>query len=159
MNCDPNSSKIHVDYKADGEYQRNVTISSFLLEHKLILEEKWIPNFKQYNDKLSAHKSIATKLNITIPKEVAPILIANDARVEFSGSSNSIDIRLNNGVFQIYSEVVSGTIQTVSAAVVVFDKSLNIDAESKTGIVKVNPKTAEKYHLKIQSISGNIIQE
>ena len=154
------SATITVAYKAGGEYQNQVSLSSSFSGKTLVLTEKKIPNFKQYNDKLSAHKSIATQLHITLPETMTIRLIANDANVEFVGTKTAIDVQLNNGIFQLFGTLVSGTIKTLRAAVIIFDQKLVVDASSKTGRVNVNPKTrGEKPQLKIQSVSGNIFQK
>ncbi len=155
----PKGSLISVEYKSDGEYQNNVTLSGSFTKKKLIIAERWIPNFKQFNDKLSAHKAIATKLNIEIPQHISSTFVADDANIIFRGTLDNIDVTLKNGVFEFYGAVQSGNIQTVSAAVMVLNKELLVDAKSRTGDVKVISNTKSHSILKIQSISGNIHQK
>lgn len=156
---EPNGKTITATYESKGEYQSRVQLHQRMENNRLHLTEKESPLFTSFNDKLSVHKNIATKIHIRIPARLSTALHAEDASVRIEGIYRSINIRLNDGLIQFFGTAQSGNIETRTASVVVSNPENQITGFSKNGQVHILTSKNKTNLLAIQSISGDIIQQ
>ena len=76
---------VEVVYTTEGEYQKETLLSHFVDKKTVRLKEQLNPVFTPFKDKLSAHKVMATTLEISYPEQSSLSLTAGTAKIILEG--------------------------------------------------------------------------
>ena len=155
-----NFSGVLIRYLSDGEYQNDVTPKFRLYSETLYFNENYSPTFSEYNDKLSAHKFVSSKIELIINSKISLDLIVNDAKISGKGAINFLKINQKNGSCHLYNWKSKGEIQTINANIFLFSEKIILSAKSINGKV-TSPKTEVLAGpvLKISTLNGDIIHK
>ncbi|MGP1991973.1 hypothetical protein D9V96_008815 [Zobellia laminariae] len=150
------SHEMSVEAVIDGEYKKDLLLSIKEEGTSIMISSGFQPNFKNPNDKLSAHKVISISLKIMLPRHKYVTVFGRSCNVIAEGDYNGLDVSLNDGNCELFnvSEIVK--VHTQSGGIWVHALNADIDAISKYGkITKEDiPKGGAKYTL--TSVTGNI---
>ncbi|MDB2701568.1 hypothetical protein N9Z01_00500 [Flavobacteriaceae bacterium] len=147
---------VEVEYKTEGEYQKAVVLSRFIDENTVRIEEQLNPSFSPFQDKLSAHKVMATTLEISYPEKSSLSLMANSARVDLDGLFPQLAIQLDEGSLYLNSSFSRGKIKTNSAHIYAEGLENPVFALSKKGKITGQTTAKQNATLLLESKRGNI---
>ena len=88
---------VEVVYTTEGEYQKETLLSHFVDKKTVRLKEQLNPVFTPFKDKLSAHKVMATTLEISYPEQSSLSLTAGTAKIVLEGLFPKFNIQLEEG--------------------------------------------------------------
>ena len=123
-NTEDNS--IQLQYFSEGEYQEQLGIKSQIEDGILFLREYLNPLFRAPNDKLGAHKVIATKLFLSVPKNSTVRLKMQQGLLKASGEFSQLQLALNSGECQLNLENTSGLFKSEFARLVLHSKQMQV---------------------------------
>ena len=147
---------IVLSYRGSGEYQNRVLLKTVPHQKTLFLSEMISPLAISHNDKLGAHKVIATSLRIKIPSQLPIQIELEEAETSVFGTLEALEMVQNKGKCTLHGKV-AGTLQTAGANVAVLLADLPILAKSLSGDIAIT-KPSTSAMLQISTISGNIHQ-
>lgn len=147
---------ISTHYQSEGEYQNALLLSASLNGSVLSIKEQIGPGFKNFNDKLSAHKVMASTLDLYLPEKLFIELNARSAKVTLEGEFPRLMLYLEEGNLYVNSFYVQGKITTASADVFLNRLNYPVHAETRNGVLKGTVINAKTSVLKIKSVDGNI---
>lgn len=101
-------NSIQLRYSSEGEYQEQLGIKSRIEDEILFLREYLNPLFKAPNDKLGAHKVIATKLSLSVPKNSILQLKMQQGLLKANGEFKELLVELYSGECQLNLENTTG---------------------------------------------------
>ncbi|MCY4160628.1 MAG: hypothetical protein OXE77_02050 [Flavobacteriaceae bacterium] len=150
------STEIEFIYGGFGEYQTASTITFRQSNEVLIAREKTNPNFKFVGDKLSAHKLYATTATLFVPSGLNLHIMVGDCQVTIKGTLDHIHLQLKSGYCSFEAMTVKSSIESINANICVLNKMVNVNANSKHGIVSTQYNADFASNLDIGTTWGNI---
>jgi len=151
------TAKIMVETNVEGENYEQVILNTTNDGKVMSLGTSYAPYFEAFNDKLAAHKLIAIDMKITIPENIAVQVNAKIASVDARGSYRNLEVSLENGNFRLTDFEGNATVYTKQGDIIVYASSdVSGDGISKYGRVKNLLGDSGKYHIKAESITGDI---
>ncbi|WP_051941917.1 DUF4097 family beta strand repeat-containing protein [Maribacter forsetii] len=154
-----NTSKgdeISIEAEMEGEYSKDLELEVSTNGSTLIVDTGFAPNFKNPNDKLSAHKVVSILLRLTVPSYKNLDIYGTNVRVVLDGNYNELQVSLADGTCVLNSVVGDADIKTQSGNIKVYSTAAAIDATSKYGAVSINRIPAGNSSFKLQTVTGNI---
>lgn len=124
---------IRVHYRSEGEYRNDYLLQKKWEGNQLIVEEIPTPQRPFYNDKLSAHKVVATQIDLILPETVSLQLFVKEALLFWEGNHDAIHIELTRGKAVIKAKNLSGKIKTSKADVDVYGLNGKVKIECGSG--------------------------
>lgn len=151
-----NDASITAVYQSEGEYQETLFLTSQSRNSALILTETRNPFGETFNDKLSAHKVIASTVSLTLPEQLSVNLKANNALVTVRGPFRAATIFLEEGKLLLYCSSLTGNIVTQRAPVEWYGIQHPYTARSKYGKIEGTTMSQMNAPVSIESTWGNI---
>lgn len=149
--------KAIITQKTEGELGDNIILISKISQDTLFISSDYKAFVVNYNDKLSAHKTVSIQLEISLPINKQVYLKSNNANVFCQGQYKSLTVELNNG--QVFSENLIGniTINTVYGNINVRSKYNNWINQSKPH-KNINSQIlkTEFYKQSLNTVNGKI---
>ncbi|CAN0604957.1 unnamed protein product, partial [Ectocarpus sp. 12 AP-2014] len=109
-----NDNQITVQTEIEGEYSQDLGIEVFTNGNTLLLDTGFTPNFKNPNDKLSAHKVISIAIKIIMPIQKKLEVFGTNARVVVEGAYKEVNISLSDGECFLNNVLGSTKVKTQS---------------------------------------------
>ena len=147
---------IVAEYLAEGEYQNDLRLNAEIQKEQLILTEQLSPSFNPYNDKLSAHKVMASTLKLKVPEKIALSLAVENAQTQLTGKIKQLELKQNEGNVLMKNAAIEGQVWANKANIQLDDTLQGVFAASKKGNVVGGFTSKEKARLLLYSNSGNI---
>ncbi len=141
----------------DGEYSKDLLVNVRESGNTLLVSAGFQPNFKNPNDKLSAHKVISIALKVLLPEQKKVTVFGTGCNVTAKGKYENLKITLSNGRCLLENFHGNAEIATQSGNIAVAAASAEINANTKYGKMEPNqiPFGATIYNL--SSVTGDII--
>ena len=151
-----NTNEINVEAEIEGEYSKDLVITIEENETTVLISAGFQPNFNNPNDKLSAHKIISIKLNITVPNDKRVFVYGTNSNVTMKGNYENLKVKLLDGNCSIDNVGDRVEVTTQKGNILLIADNGNIMAESTYGKVvkEYIPQGQNQYSLK--TIEGNI---
>lgn len=151
-----NTNEIHVEAEIEGEYSKDLVITIEENETTVLISAGFQPNFNNPNDKLSAHKIISIKLNVTVPNDKRVFIYGTNSNVTMKGNYKNLKVKLLDGNCSIDNVGDKVEVTTQKGNILLIADNGNIMAESTYGKVvkEYIPQGQNQYSLK--TIEGNI---
>ena len=149
-------NKIQFTYQVEGEYQNQTSLAVKSTTAETILSEIRLPTFVHPQDKLSAHKAIASIIEISLPSSITLEIQASNAHLYLLGPLGKTRIALDSGRCELSRWDSETFIQTRDADVLISGKGLLVSGSSREGQLQIDPEPAPKNKVVVQSIKGNI---
>ena len=150
------SEEITVEAQMDGEYSADIEVTLVESGNTLQVSAGFSPEFRNPNDKLSAHKVVSISLNILVPEYKSISLFGKNTRVIADGNYRKLAITLADGSCELRNvgEVVQ--VKTYSGPIVIYEKAAEIVAASKYGKVSNNPIPFGLHKYELHTVMGKI---
>lgn len=150
-------NEMMVEATIDGEYSNDLLVHVRESGTTLVVSTEFQPNFRNPNDKLSAHKVISVALKVQLPEQKRVTIFGTGCNIIAKGRYDTLKITLNNG--SCHLESISGTAQvtTQSGNISIFALSATIKATSKYGRVAPNQIPSGDTFYDVSSVTGNIL--
>ncbi|MBU2900841.1 hypothetical protein [Maribacter dokdonensis] len=152
-----NDNQITVQTEIEGEYSQYLEIEVFTNGNTLLIDTGFTPNFKNPNDKLSAHKVISIAIKIIMPIQKKLEVFGTNARVVVEGTYKEVNISLSDGACFLNNVLGSTKVKTQSGNISVVAKAADITTVSKYGDVSRNPIPFGTSSFLLETITGNIL--
>ncbi len=149
-------NKIQFTYQVEGEYQNQTSLAVKNSAEEMILSEIRLPTFVHPQDKLSAHKAVASVIELSLPSSITIELQAHYADLYLLGPLGKTTIALDSGRCELSQWVSETFIQTRDADVFISGKGLLVSASSREGQLQIAAEPDPKNKVMVQSIKGNI---
>ncbi len=141
----------------DGEYSQNLLVNVRESGNTLFVSTGFQPNFKNPNDKLSAHKVISIGLKLLVPQQKKVTISGAGCNVSAKGRYATLKVTLNDGSCHLESISGIAEVATQSGTISVLAASAKIRATSKYGSVGRNQIPSGDTFYDISSVTGNIL--
>lgn len=148
-------NKVIINAISEGEYQNNVLINVKRTQNTLVIEDDIQPFSEKHNDKLSAHKVIALKIKIQLPRHLDTTITSKLASLNLNGSLKSLFVELSSGDCLVQNFIGNAVINTLGGNIELHTKNAKIKAVTKSGIIS-SDKIFGKHQIELKSITGNI---
>ncbi|NNG08925.1 MAG: hypothetical protein HKM92_02055 [Arenibacter sp.] len=148
--------RIIVESDMDGEYMQNLLLNVLREGNTVWIGAGFQPNFRNPNDKLSAHKVVSISLKISIPQYLDVSVRGSNSNISATGDYDNFNISLTDGVCTL--EEVRGDISVSSQSgnIVLSTSEAEIQASSKYGKVDREFIPYGDNQFTLNSITGNI---
>lgn len=156
IGIDSTDRNIDFTYNRFGEYHYISTIKFHEENGAMIFREILEPNQPNYQDKLSAHKHIATTATLRLPSDLPIKVMLDDSKLKIIGTIEHIEIQMNSGICSFEAQTQNSNITSQSANIEVLNQALNVLANSKHGVVSTKWNPQFKAHLIIDTHSGDV---
>lgn len=151
-----NRSSIQIEYLTEGEYKDDLRLKSTLQMEGLIVNELLSPGFNPQQDKLSAHKVMASSIRLRVPDFVRLSIQIENAKSILKGVSHALFLKQRYGSVLIASKAINGKVVTQGATIKIPHDKKKVFASSKKGKIEGINGVKEEADLFLQSNSGNI---
>ena len=140
---------------SEGEYKDLVLIKVQKEADRISIEDDIQPFSEQYNDKLSAHKVVALKIKLQIPKNLKVTIRSKIASLQMDANFKSIFVELQSGDCSIASFIGDAVINTFGGSIIMHTNRAVVTATSRSGIVALEDIYGT-HQVQLKSISGDI---
>lgn len=151
------TDEMTIEADIDGEYRKELLLNVKEEGATVWVSAGFQPNFKNPNDKLSAHKVVSIALKIKLPKYKDVNVFGTSTTVLAKGVYEKLKITLNDGACRLSK--VSGLIEVItqSGTITVASEAATITSTSKYGSIDgvSIPQGDDQYIL--STITGNIL--
>lgn len=148
--------EINVEAEIEGEYVKDLDLEVRIVGSTILIEAGFVPSFENPNDKLSAHKVVSILLKLTIPSYKNVEIYGTNSRVVVNGKFKELNISLSDGVCELNNIQGNAFVKTQSGTIKVLANAAIIKAESKYGIVELNPIPLGISNYELHTVTGNI---
>lgn len=145
-----------VEAVIDGEYKSDLLLNLKEEGASIFLSAGFSPNFKNPNDKLSAHKVVSIELRISLPDGQNVQVDGTSCNIIASGDYEHLKITLNDGNCTLNEVSETVTAVTQSGDIDVHSSSAKINAASKFGEVRKNGIPDGDNNFTLTTTTGNI---
>lgn len=141
----------------DGEYSNDLLINVRESGKTLMVSTGFQPNFKNPNDKLSAHKVISIALKVVLPERKRVTIYGTGCKVTAKGKYDTLKITLSDGL--TFLKNVQGIVEVASQSgtISVAAASGSINASTKYGRVGPNEIPFGDVIYNLSSVTGDIL--
>ncbi len=146
------TKSICIEAVIEGEYKDGLVLVAEVEGDNLNIDLVKSPLFRDANDKLSAHKVIAAKLSIVLPKHKTINLVSDIANVVMEGQFKALQMKLARGNFEAVATTESAVIDCVDGNINVQTEFTSKVTEDKSQLIKVNERTIWKLNTKFGRI-------
>lgn len=150
------TDELSVEAIIDGEYKNDLTLNLKEQGASIFVSAGFSPNFKNPNDKLSAHKVVSIELLISLPDGQNVQVDGTSCNIIASGNYEHLKITLNDGNCTLNEVSEKITVLTQSGHIDVHSSSAKINATSKFGEVRENEIPDGETNFTLTTTTGNI---
>lgn len=151
-----NTDEVILEAVIDGEYKKDLLLKTQKNGNTLSIGAGFQPNFKNPNDKLSAHKVVSVSLNIILPAYQQVQVFGTNCNVEARGEYKSLKVTLDDGYCHLYNISESASILTQSGEIEVRSSGGSFKASSKYGTIHQDKIPVGQNHFVLTSTTGDI---
>ena len=151
-----NTDVILAKTRSEGEYGEHNILATKVKNDTLFISSKLQPFFRDSNNKSTAHKIIATDLDLIVPKDLSLYIKSDIATTNLQGAYKDVTIELINGNCILKSFLGNAIINTIHGYVEVQTQDAKIEAYTKNGNITSIDFPLNKFILKLNSINGDI---
>lgn len=149
--------EILLSAQIDGEIYAETLLKSKIEDHTLQITTGLTPDFKDFNDKLAAHKVISIVLHLTIPEDTDVNINSVLAQVHLEGQYGRLQFKLGRGGIEGRGlRFRESDLHTIAGAVHLVLAKASVQAYSRNGTVFIADLLPQGPFINIRSIHGNI---
>lgn len=148
--------RIIVESDMDGEYMQNLLLNVLKEGNTVWIGAGFQPNFKDPNDKLSAHKVVSISLKISIPQYLDVSVSGTNSNVSVTGDYDNLKIALTDGTCSLERVGENITVSSQSGNIALLTSGAEIQAASKYGKVDREFIPYGDNQFTLNTITGNI---
>ncbi len=129
------SEAVEVTADLEGEYAEDLLITLREEGSTLSINTNFQPNFKNPNDKLSAHKVVSIRLEISLPPHKNLSIYGSDSNVILNGVYKDVRVILNDGACRLGLHAETITVRSQSGPIYLSVPVESVMAKSRYGQV------------------------
>lgn len=149
---------IELSYQSEGEYQYHMGIRTQIKTRQLRLNEYKNPLFQEAQDKLAAHKIIASSLLLLLPTRMEVAIRMRDGQLTARGEFAQLHLQIKEGNCLLMLTETEGQLTTRAAAVQVYPNKMEVTTVSQTLSCSTN-KAPHRFEIVNRSGSVDCISE
>jgi len=150
------AKEISVEAQIEGEYSDDLELGFVTQGNTLVVNAGFNPEFKNPNDKLSAHKVVSIALKILVPEFKNVSLVGTSTRVIADGNYKELTISLADGSCELRKAGEMVKVKTYSGTILLYETAAKIKTESKYGEVSNNPIPLGFAQYDLRTVMGKI---
>ncbi|NQY04851.1 MAG: hypothetical protein HRT68_01285 [Flavobacteriaceae bacterium] len=150
------TNEVKVKAVSEGEFASYFILDSDQEKNKLTLRSSVDFAFKDHNDKLSAHKVQAIKIEISLPQHLIVTLKSDIANLNLCGKYESFTAQLTSGNCVLHNVRDKVKISTILGNIEAYVNFAKVEAQTRQGTLETEAITDGKTHYVLKSIKGNI---
>jgi len=150
------TEELLVQATIEGEYEKDLILNIEEEGSNIFINTGFRPNFKNPNDKLSAHKVISIALEIIVPEFQKVQINGTSCNVHATGLYENLKITLNDGACFLKNISKEVTATTQSGDINVESGGARIKTKSKFGNVHKNEIPVGENIFNLNTSTGNI---
>ena len=150
-------NEMMIEAAIEGEYQDDLQLKIDFEGTTINVGAGFDSNFKNPNDKLSAHKVISIALKILLPEYKNVVVFGKECNVNISGNYKLLKVNLDDGLCALNSVSEKAMITTQSGNITVNSSEAKIVADSKYGKVTGDTFEVGENQYILSTITGNIV--
>ncbi|MRI01424.1 hypothetical protein GH721_12850 [Kriegella sp. EG-1] len=151
-----NTDELIVRATIDGEYSKDLFLNVKEEDANIFVSTGFTPNFKNPNDKLSAHKVVSIALDVIIPENHKLRVYGTSCNVLATGNYKYLNVTLNDGICVLNEVAYNTMVTTQSGDIFLTAIKGEIKANSKYGIVEKNVIPIGENYFVLKTITGDI---
>ena len=140
----------------DGEYKKDLLLKMQKDGSTLKIGGGFQPNFKNPNDKLSAHKIVSIALNIVLPINQRVQIFGTNCNIKASGNYKKLEVTLDDGYCHLNNISEMASIKTQSGEIEVRNSKGSFEVSSKYGKIHKDEISIGDNRFILTSTTGNI---
>ncbi len=151
------TDQIQVEVQTEGEHSDQLVVSANQHGDVITISVDYHGAFKQFNDKLSAHKVISAKMIVIIPEKKQVQITSDIANTQVKGRFDNLIVDLRGGNFVGRDFYGDATVNTYNGKIALETNFAQIVAKSTTGkIVRQNVVPGPSI-ISLRSVNGPIV--
>ena len=150
------TNEIVIAASIEGEYQKDLLVNVEEEGSNVMISAGFQPNFKNPNDKLSAHKVISIALAISLPENTDVAIFGTTANVIAEGLYKRMSISLSDGDCRMANIGETVQVTTQKGNIFLAAPAGQVDAQSNYGKVLGDSIPMGNSTFRLQAIEGNI---
>ncbi|MBM1104909.1 hypothetical protein JQC67_02045 [Aurantibacter crassamenti] len=150
------TDELNVQATIEGEYTEDLLLNLKEEGTNIFVSAGFVPNFKNPNDKLSAHKVVSIALEITVPQNHTIQVNGASCNVSVTGIYKHLKITLNDGICTLINVSENVMATTQSGDINIVSDGAIIQASSSYGIVEKNEIPVGENYFTVKTTTGNI---
>lgn len=147
---------VTVTAKSEGEFANYFTLETKEEKDKLILNSAVDFAFKDANDKLSAHKVQAIKIELTVPENLVVTLKSDIANLLLKGEYDRFTAQLTSGNSVLHNVRHDVEINSILGNIEAYTNFTVVEAQTRQGSLNTEAITEGKTHYVLKTIKGDI---
>ncbi|MFX0556275.1 hypothetical protein ACOCEA_05730 [Maribacter sp. CXY002] len=151
------TNEILIEAQMDGEYSNELFLNLLENGNTLQVNAGFGPNYKNPNDKLSAHKVVSIALKVTIPQFKNVKVHGTSANIIAYGEYDNLGISLSDGICRLKGLSGKVEVKTQNGNIFVEANKAIIISSSKYGTVSNNPIDDGASLYQLSTVTGDII--
>lgn len=144
-----------ISYQTDGELQDQMGLRSQSENRELLLTEFLNPLLSNPADKLSAHKVIASSIQIQAPPFLTIELNIKQGQLKVQGHYETLNIQIQTGSCHLDLQKTKGHLKTQSALVEIIHQEMQLQAESQGKLLSCSTATTDAL-FQIVNLQGSV---
>lgn len=144
-----------ISYQTDGELQDQMGLRSQSENRELLLTEFRNPLLSNPADKLSAHKVIASSIQIQAPSFLTIELNIKQGQLKVQGHYETLNIQIQTGSCHLDLQKTKGHLKTQSALVEIIHQEMQLQAESQGKLLSCSTATTDAL-FQIVNLQGSV---
>lgn len=148
--------ELQVEAAMEGEYANDLAIRITEDGANVLVSADFLPNFKNPNDKLSAHKVVSIALRINVPIDSNVLVYGTNSEIISSGQFKNLKVVLADGPCSLNHATGNIDIKTQNGHINAVGLVGDISAITTYGKLTIGKELHGFYDVKLTSVSGNI---
>jgi len=147
---------IHLEVQMEGEHSDQLVVSATRKGDVITISCDYHSAFKNFNDKLSAHKVVSAKMIVSVPEKKRVYIKSEIANTQVKGRYDNMIIELKSGNFIGRDFYGNATINTYNGAIALETDFAQVEAISRNGKIDSQNITPGPYKISLKSVNGRI---
>ncbi|KPM32977.1 Hypothetical protein I595_1404 [Croceitalea dokdonensis DOKDO 023] len=148
--------ELQIEATLEGEYTEDLAIRITENGNNILVSPDFLPNFKNPNDKLSAHKVISIALHVRVPLRSDVTVYGTSTAFVGSGPFKHLKVVLSDGDCSLNRTSGNIAVKTQNGNISAMGLPGNITATSTYGKLHLGELGQGFYEVNLESVTGNI---
>ena len=150
------SDQIIVEARAEGEYGKDMVINLWQEASTVFISSNFHPDYQAKNDKLSAHKVLSVKLDISLPTGFDVSLSGGSVSVHAEGEYEFLDLVVDSGLCELKEVAGRVNVATMSGDILLNGGKGIVKSISKYGTVESQSLKPGSSEYELNTVKGDI---
>ncbi|NER17161.1 DUF4097 domain-containing protein [Spongiivirga citrea] len=149
--------QIELEVQTEGEHSDQLVVSANQHGDVITISVDYHAGFKNFNDKLSAHKVISAKMIVTIPEKKQVQITSDIANAQVKGKFDNLIVDLRGGNFVGRDFYGDATINTYNGKIALETNFAQVVIKSTSGKIIKQNLTPGPNIISLKTVNGPIV--